>query len=99
MPSSSPVVGATIAFSDSKKLRYGILIQCPDKEEVTQVMCNPGSVQLEELMAIVTMFELCQDEAVNNFFLIAGRQFRLSMYYPSPRLECLSPLYLTMTML
>lgn len=33
-------------FSDFNKLRHGILIQHPDKEEVAQVLFNPGSVQL-----------------------------------------------------
>lgn len=50
IPSSSPIPQATMAFSDSNKNSYDILIQHNVTKDMSHIIPNPGSVQLGVLL-------------------------------------------------
>lgn len=50
-PSSFPIHKAILAFSDSNKNRFIVLIQHPGVKDVTYILSNPDFVQLGELLA------------------------------------------------
>lgn len=67
VPYATPIAHATLAFADSNKIRHGVLIQYPGSKDVTNVISNPSSVQLGELLALLKVLVELQTEPVNIF--------------------------------
>ncbi|OBS79570.1 hypothetical protein A6R68_22228, partial [Neotoma lepida] len=59
----------------SNKNRNGVLIQCPDSKDVSYVIPNAGSIQLDELLALLKVLVECQIEPFN-IFLTANMLYR-----------------------
>ena len=65
VPYATPIPHATLAFSDSNKNRHGVLIQHPGSKDVTNVISNPSSVQLGELLALLKVLLEYQTQPIN----------------------------------
>lgn len=79
-PSSSSIPNAILAFSDSKKNGFSVLIQHSGVKHVTYILSNPGFLQLGEQLALLKVFV-----SLSVFSLTSCMQFRLFLLCPLPK--------------